>query len=175
MTNGYSTFTPRAVAAYFLYLAAKDNLSLTHLQLQKLVFLAHGYMLTVFNKPLLSERTYIWRYGPIYLSLFTKLIHLKSSPIHYHEDVMRTQWGVQTILDYIVDKHYPVHDVIYAVYKGYAKFTPIKLSEVAYRLVGMDKRIPFKWRLRFLIRLPVFCNNDYIKKQFESIHITLEA
>lgn len=45
--------------------AEEIGYSLSNLQLQKLVYIAHGYYLGVKGKPLISDEIQAWKYGPV--------------------------------------------------------------------------------------------------------------
>jgi len=62
-----------AVANEFLDLAAKDGKSLTQMQLQKLVYIAHGWSLAINNEPLTADQPQAWDYGPVYPELWEAL------------------------------------------------------------------------------------------------------
>jgi len=58
---------PVKVAHYFL---RKANGRLTPLQVQKLVYYAHGWSLAVFDAPLSAESVEVWPYGPAVASVY---------------------------------------------------------------------------------------------------------
>jgi len=54
---------------------------LTHMKLQKLVFFADGWKLGLTRLPLVEERPQVWRYGPVFRSLYNILTGRGDSPI----------------------------------------------------------------------------------------------
>jgi uncharacterized phage-associated protein len=60
----------RAVANEFIRLAEADGKSLTPLQLIKLTYIAHGWMLALYQRPLISDRIEAWKYGPVIPDLY---------------------------------------------------------------------------------------------------------
>lgn len=63
------TYTPRQIADYFLYIGKNDT-TMTPMKLIKLVYIAHGWNLGLFNKPLINESPQAWKYGPVIPSLY---------------------------------------------------------------------------------------------------------
>ena len=59
------------VANEFLRLAQERRTALTPLQLMKLVYIAHGWMLGLRHRPLITNRIEAWRYGPVIPDLYS--------------------------------------------------------------------------------------------------------
>ncbi len=53
------------IAKYFLSRSIADNIPVTNLKLQKLIYMAHGFYLAVTDQPLLSNPVECWPYGPV--------------------------------------------------------------------------------------------------------------
>lgn len=66
-------YDSRSVANEFLRLANNAGRTLTNMQVQKLVYIAHGYSLAILNKPLIDDRVEAWRYGPVIRPLYDSL------------------------------------------------------------------------------------------------------
>lgn len=60
----------RTVANRFLELAEKRGQSLTPMQLLKLVYIAHGWMLGLTGHPLINQEVEAWQYGPVIRDLY---------------------------------------------------------------------------------------------------------
>jgi uncharacterized phage-associated protein len=71
-----------AVAAYILREATSGgNATLTPMQILKLVYIAHGYMLGKHGTPLLIEKVQAWQYGPVVVSVYQAVKGFKSAPV----------------------------------------------------------------------------------------------
>ncbi len=71
-----------AVAQYILKQAQQTtDPSLSPMQLLKLVYVAHGYMLGRHGRPLLSESVQAWQYGPVVPSVYQAVKQYRSSPV----------------------------------------------------------------------------------------------
>ena len=78
---GYSA---AAVANYFLDLAEKEDKEITPLQMQKLVYVAHGWWMALHGKedPLIDdEYAEAWDYGPVFPSLYFEFKDFGANPI----------------------------------------------------------------------------------------------
>ncbi|MFM5394192.1 Panacea domain-containing protein [Aeromonas veronii] len=58
------------VAWKMLKVAHSKGIQLSHLQLQKLVYIAHGYLLGWKLTPLIQENVEAWNYGPVISSIY---------------------------------------------------------------------------------------------------------
>ncbi|MES2449261.1 MAG: type II toxin-antitoxin system antitoxin SocA domain-containing protein [Pseudomonadota bacterium] len=60
----------RAVANRFLELATEQGKPLTPMQILKLVYIAHGWMLGLTGRPLVDQPVEAWQYGPVIRDLY---------------------------------------------------------------------------------------------------------
>jgi len=63
-------YDPIEVAMKMLAAARSKGISLSNLQLQKLVYIAHGYLLGWRQRPLISKPVEAWSYGPVIESIY---------------------------------------------------------------------------------------------------------
>lgn len=75
-------YTAKTIANEFLELAKNEDKKLTQMQIQKLVYICHGYSLAVFDKPLISDEIQAWQYGPIIPELYQEFKVFGKSPIN---------------------------------------------------------------------------------------------
>jgi len=111
-----------SVANRFLDLAKEQGNPLTPMQLLKLVYIAHGWMLGVHSKPLINERVEAWQYGPVIPSLYGHLRDYRGAP-------------VTRKLNSLFDKGNLAKeekDIIRDVYKAYKKYSGIQLSRMTH-------------------------------------------
>jgi uncharacterized phage-associated protein len=69
------------VANRLLELANQCGRNLTPMQLLKLAFLCHGWMLGLYGRPLISDRIEAWKYGPVIPKLYHAVKQFRGSPI----------------------------------------------------------------------------------------------
>ncbi len=77
-------YDARAVANYFLDLAAKEGRPLDPMGIQKLVYFAHGWNLAIFGSPLIQQRVEAWDYGPVIADIYQAFREFGRSPITQH-------------------------------------------------------------------------------------------
>jgi len=74
-------YDARSVANYLLDLARQYGIALTNLQLQKIVFFAHGTYLQRFGCDLILNRFEAWDHGPVVPELYHSLKVYRDKPI----------------------------------------------------------------------------------------------
>ena len=70
-----------AVANHFVELADSRGDTLTPMQLLKLVYIAHGWMLGLHGRPLIRDEIQAWQYGPVIPKLYNALKSYRSNPV----------------------------------------------------------------------------------------------
>lgn len=75
---------PIAVANKILEVAkGTDDQYVTPMQLIKLTYLCHGWMLGLVGRPLLNESVQAWRYGPVVKSIYDAVKKYKDQPVPF--------------------------------------------------------------------------------------------
>jgi uncharacterized phage-associated protein len=71
----------RSVAIANEFIRLPGGKGLTQMQLQKLVYFAHGWSLSLANAPLTTDRVEAWDYGPVYPDLYDHTKFFGKAPI----------------------------------------------------------------------------------------------
>lgn len=75
------SYDPRAIANKLLYIAGNKNISITVMQLVKLVYYAHGWCLALLDKPLSKHQAQAWQYGPVFPRVYSAFKNYGGRPI----------------------------------------------------------------------------------------------
>lgn len=75
------------VAKYFLFLARRANAgdTFSNLKIQKMLYYAQGYSLTLLHKPLFNERIEAWDNGPVVREVYKAFKHYANNSISFDE------------------------------------------------------------------------------------------
>lgn len=107
-SNGYSA---QVAAKTMLALADSKGIEITNLKIQKLLYFAHGMMLSIYERPLVNEKFQAWKYGPVVVSLYHALKLFGSSPIplssvfvEYWEEIPASDSDALGVMDSVLDQ-----------------------------------------------------------------------
>ena len=116
------SFPANSAANEFLKLAQKARRSLTNMQVQKLVYIAHGFDLAVYDVPLITESVEAWPWGPVIPPLYKRLKNHGRGPI--------TELIGEPVQIPEIDKSY---QLVMDVWEGYGGYTAAQLSAITHR------------------------------------------
>ena len=101
----------RTVANRLLALAERHGDTLTPMQLLKLVYIAHGWMLGLYGRPLIKDDVQAWQYGPVIPNLYNAVKGFRSQPVHGPlaappgDDLDASE---QSVVDQVYEKYAPM-------------------------------------------------------------------
>ncbi len=105
------SYSPLALANYFIEKFGGDA-DIEHMKLQKLVYCAHGWSLGVDNWAVVNERPQVWRYGPVFESLYHVLKLFGRRPIRrpqsispFEEPALVEDKRTKELLDWVWDRY----------------------------------------------------------------------
>ncbi|MBU2588766.1 MAG: DUF4065 domain-containing protein [Alphaproteobacteria bacterium] len=97
----------RTVANRFITLANAKGDALTPMQILKLVYMAHGWMLGLVGRPLIKEEVEAWQYGPVIPKLYNAIRRYKSQPVSE---------AIQGLPDDLAEDETHIIDQVYKIY-----------------------------------------------------------
>ncbi len=71
----------RIIANRFIELARADRRFFTPMQLLKLVYIAHGWMLGLYARPLIRDEIQAWQYGPVIPTIYNEVRSYRGAAI----------------------------------------------------------------------------------------------
>lgn len=117
-------YNSRTVANSFLTLASQEEKVLTHMQVQKLSFLAHGWGLA-FDNHLINDEVQAWRYGPVFPQMYSAFQRFGHRPI---PSLFFLPDGTAPLIQDDDDL-----ELLEAVLNGYGHFSGPELSTLTHR------------------------------------------
>ena len=127
-------FTVGEIANFILDLADRDDISVTPMQLQKLVYLAHGWHLGIAGEPLIDETVEAWKFGPVIPSLYQEFKRFGSGRIvgdritHFQKDANGKPVLVKYELSEDDEEALFARALIERVWKVYQCYSGVQLS-----------------------------------------------
>ena len=111
---------PCHVANYFINRSTEDGKPFTPLQVQKLVFFSHAWILAFYHKPLLEREFEAWGYGPVMPAIYHNLSYYGGGPVA----------GPILARETPFDTH--EENILAQVYDIYGKFDGLQLSAMSH-------------------------------------------
>jgi uncharacterized phage-associated protein len=110
------------VANRFIELAKRDGIPLTNMQLQKLVYIAHGWSLALLGRGLIYDPVEAWQWGPVIPSLYHNLSKYGSGEV---DSVIPLLGGQKLRQD--------EEELIESVWNSYKQMSGFKLSSITHQ------------------------------------------
>ena len=113
----------RKVANFFIEEASLQGKELTPLQVIKLVYIAHGFVLANTNRGLIADVVEAWEYGPVVADLYHQLKRYGNEPIP------------SNMIDWIESYELKENEknIMTKVFNHYSKFTGVQLSTLTHQ------------------------------------------
>ena len=119
------------VANYFLERAKKELLPLTHLHLQKLVYIGYGWCLELLDRPIFVEPIEAWRYGPVVPVLYHEFKYFGARTIRRQSADYDYEAGDFCIHE--IERGGELEDCLDWVWRGYRGFAARQLMDLTHR------------------------------------------
>ena len=149
------------IVNFFLRLGRENEVDISPLKLQKLLYFSHGWYLALHRSggPLLDEDIEAWKYGPVVVSVYQEFKHYRNSPIDRYVDNMQ---HFPSLSEEEANEIGPLLEKVWEVYGSVSAF---KLSEVTH-LPGTPWR---KLYDRYGDNFPsdLIIDNDEIREHFK--------
>ncbi len=111
------------VANHILDLAKKNKDTVTPMQLIKLVYMCHGWMLGLYGRQLFNDDIEAWQYGPVIKSVYSQVKKYRDKAVTHHLPSNKNEIRFDE----------QETNVIEQVYKNYSGFSGVKLSALTHQ------------------------------------------
>ena len=128
-------YDSRIVANSFLKIALEEGKVLQHMKLQKLVYIAHCWLLFLEEKSLIEDRIEAWEYGPVMPELYHTFKTFGRGPISKYYTIVDYDTGNVRVP--FVDKE--TMEFLNLIWKNYGKYNSIELSALTHTSTIGDK------------------------------------
>lgn len=119
---------PLIVSNNLLNLAYKENIPITPMKLQKLLYFVYREYLKRTHEPLFSERFEAWKYGPVISSVYDEFSHYKDRPIkEFYKDCNGNSYKLNET------KNRMFGEALLSVWDKYKRYNGIELSKITHR------------------------------------------
>ena len=156
-----------AIANYFVRLAKTENKIIRPLKLMKLVYIAHGYILAMLDKPTDGaklEKVEAWQYGPVFPSVYYSFKDYGRNPIERETSVIDfSRLSCQGNIQYTPElTNEEEKKVCMFVWKMYGKYTDSTLVS-ALHAEGTP------WKKMFQEGKNIIIPDSLTKKHYENV------
>jgi len=129
MSQQPKTYISLAVANFFVQQSLKTGIQLTPMKLLKLVYIAHGWSLALFGKPLISEAVEAWDYGPVIPNVYDNFKSYRASQI---TDMAKIYTGSKIVVPMIDPEDKPALALLEKVWATYGQRDALYLSTITH-------------------------------------------
>lgn len=123
--TAHKKYTPLSLANTFIARHGGEH-GIQHMKLQKLAYYTYGWWLSHYATPILNEKPQVWKYGPVFKSMYKTLNVFGAAPIK--EPQTYTPFENPTIID---DE--AALNLIDWVWKRYSPYSATTLSDMTHK------------------------------------------
>ncbi len=123
-------YSARNIANAFIQIAKDREEFLTNMQVQKLVFFAHGWHLALTDAPLIEESIQAWNFGPVIVPLYNALKKYGNGVVT--KPLMRIDPETRQKLEFEVPSETPVLELLNKIWELYGHLTGGQLSSLTH-------------------------------------------
>lgn len=131
----HSAYDSRCIANSFLELASEGSVPVTHMKLQKLVYITHGWHLAIYGQPLIRDEVQAWPYGPVIPVLYDEFKGFGGQPVDRFFKKFDFKdgfdWSPPMIVPLVENEEDRV--LIKTIYDSYGKLSAIALSDLTHQ------------------------------------------
>ncbi len=137
------------VANHFIECSAHTK---TNLQIMKLTYISHGYMLALHDRPLITDRVEAWDHGPVIPPIWRAFKKWGSRVIEHSQQVQKPFDSVEA-------------EVLRGVFKHYGKYCGYYLSQITHH----DADLETPWHQCYVKGANEIIHNDITKEYYKQL------
>jgi uncharacterized phage-associated protein len=163
-------YRPLAFANEFIL--KSQGVGIEHMKLQKLVYYAYAWWLGYHNDPILSEPPQVWRYGPVFSSLYHALKGFGRTPIADEQSDYPFQPPPR-----VDQSDVDAWQLINWVWQRYGGFTSYQLSEMTHAPGSPWRQIAEQtnWHVAPSTPIPDDLIREHIKQEAQRMGLVPQA
>lgn len=148
----------RGVANFVLELADREDLTVSNLGINKVVFFLHAYFLVQFGRPLVSAKVEAWDYGPVFRELYREFKSFGDKPIFARAHRTNPNSGDREICqcDFLDDER----SFLEGIALRYVRLSPSTLINMSHEKGGPWDQV---WNHATRVNASMSISNDVIK------------
>ena len=150
-------YRAKTIAYYFLELGERDNVSISPMKLQKLIYFAHGWCLAITGEPLIEESVDAWMYGPVVADVYYEFKEFGAETIQGKKPDKIIQERLEAL-----KKDKQTVQLIDKVWEIYGHYDAFKLSQMTH----LPNTPWLKARSKTPEKLNVTIDDDSIREYF---------
>ena len=156
----------RAIANVIIEEADRLGLSLTNIQLNKILYFSHQDYLIERRKPLVSAKIEAWEYGPVFREIYAQFKKFGRNPINEKAKVVDYDTG--SYIDARIDLPLEVIDRVRNSVRAYGPMSASQLVSLSHKKDGPWHRV---WNYEGIVNVGMEITNELILA-CEAGHVT---
>lgn len=133
------------------YFVERSGYTKTNLQVQKMTYIAHGYMLAIHDIPLIEDRVEAWQHGPVIPKIYHEYKKWKSAVIG------RIRYTPKPFND-------KEAELLRAVFANYGKYCGYYLSQITHH----DGDVKTPWMQCYVPGANAYIPNEITKRYYKA-------
>jgi len=164
-------YDPKIIANLILDEAERENIGVTNLALQKLLYFTHGIYLTQKKTPLVSGYFEAWQFGPVHPAVYKSFKASGSSPIIHRASSKDPLTGNARPLGVVEDRF--VISLVRHVLRSYGSMSPGRLVDLSHAKGSPWDYVVDKARTSVAFGLRI--TDDVIRERFKNHKVSVHA
>ena len=118
------------ICSFFVHKGIRDDIPISQLKLQKLLYFSQGFYIAQHNQPLFKNSIYAWKYGPVVKEVYEKFRYFGNNfiTLNNYSSILSTDF-IDRFRDLDNDSKYLLN-FIWDNFSSYSAFELVELTHV---------------------------------------------